>query len=79
MPSRDTCLRVVADIAVLGSDETGRLACAGYWHGCRLTMAGYGLRLAAVPDVTAPHPLMARLETMWTQLRVLVRQWTRNL
>ena len=77
MPSHDTCLRVVADIAVQGSDETGRLACERYWTGCRLTMAGYGVRLAPVPDVASPTALAMQLRTAFNHALKWVQRWSR--
>jgi hypothetical protein len=65
MPSRDTCLRVVADVVVSGKSEIGRLACKRYWTGCTLTMAGYGLHLAPVPDVASPTALAMQLRTVF--------------
>jgi hypothetical protein len=75
MPSRDTCLRVVADVIVEGNNEIGRLACERYWTGCRLTMAGYGMHLAPVPDAASPPALVIHLRAtfkralLWVQKR----------
>ncbi len=65
LPSHDTCLRVVADVIVAGKSEIGRLACKRYWTGCTLTMAGYGLHLAPVPDVASPTALAMQLRTVF--------------
>ena len=68
MPSHDTCLRVVADVTVAGKNEIGRLACERYWTGCTLTMAGYGMHLAPVPDVASPPALVTHLRATFKRV-----------
>ena len=76
MPSRDTCLRVVADVIVAGKSEIGRLACKSYWTGCTLTMAGYGLHLAPVPDVASPTAPVMQLRTALNRALKWVQRWS---
>ncbi|GEM_PF-2986794 len=79
VPSRDTCLSYIADVVIAHERNPGRLACAAPWHACTLTMAEFGMRAAAVPDVSDPHPWITTAEAIiqstitWVQ-----RQFTRS-
>jgi len=64
VPSRDTCLSYIADVVIADERNPGRLACAKPWRACTLTMAEFGLRAAAVPDVSDQHPWITTAEAI---------------
>lgn len=68
VPAYETCLSFIADVALEGERQSGRLACVEPWRDCTLTMAQFGLRAAPVPDVRPPPPWRVNLDEQLLRL-----------